>query len=79
MHPGTRETVEHLTYELGAIRELCRISEICPSPALQAHAKELNDRREALELELGRRRRQNLQKRIMRAVQERRMDEQCTR
>ena len=73
------KSVEQLTYELGAVQELCHISRICPSPALQAHAKELNDRREALESELRRRQRQNLQKRMARVIEERRMDEQCIR
>lgn len=72
-----RKSVERLTYELGAVRQLCRMSEISASPALQAHAKELNDRRDALEAELRRRQRQNLQKRMARVIEERRMDEKC--
>lgn len=54
MPPAIRETVEHLTCELGAIRELCRISKICP--ALKKYAQELRSRERTLESELNMRR-----------------------
>lgn len=53
---GVRKSVERLTCELAAIRELCRISEISHSPALKAYAKEFHAQKKALESELNMRR-----------------------
>lgn len=66
MPTAVRRTEEQLTYELGAVHELCRISEVCLSPVLKKYANEFRAREKALESEL-RLRRQSRKRRVRQA------------